>query len=246
MKIDFSNKTVLVTGGTRGIGLTIAQAFQQAGAKLIVTGRSKDRPAHTLESLAADFEYLSVDFSCKDSTKKFLENIGNLHELHVCVNNAGVARHTRFEEVSEADWDVTQATNLKGPFLLSQAAARLMKRQNYGRIVNISSIRAYVSTNDRTAYTSSKFGLRGLTVSSALELAQYNILVNDVAPGFTKTEMLVESYSSEELSATAAQIPLKRLGETEDIANAVLFLASDLNNYITGQSLVVDGGFCLQ
>lgn len=244
MKMDFTDKKVLVTGGTRGIGLTIAQTFLAANADVIITGRSPERPAETITALDNNFEYLSVDFLDDQSTKNFLEQVGNLKALHVCVNNAGLALHNNFDEASVEDWDRTHKANLRGPFMLTQAAAKHMKKQGYGRIVNITSVWAHNSIKKRAAYAASKFGLRGFTVGAAMELAEYNILVNDVAPGFTKTDMLVEGYSKEKLQELSERVPLKRLGETSDVANAVLFLASDLNNYITGQSLLVDGGFC--
>ena len=243
MNLDFRGKTALVTGASRGIGHRIATDLAACGAKLIVTSTSPEPSAKLVEELGPDTQHVAVDFGNRASTSDFLAFVRALSELHVCVNNAGATRHGPLEEASEEDWDVTTDVNLKAPFFVSQAAAEVMRRGRYGRIVNVSSIWAHRTMAGRSVYTATKFGLRGLTLSFALELARANVLVNVVAPGFTLTDMVRRNYSKEQLAELESRIPVGRLATVEDISRAVLFLASDLNSYITGQSLVVDGGY---
>lgn len=242
ISIDFSDRTVLVTGASRGIGRQIALDLAQCGATLIVTSTGKHLDA-TLQRDLGPHRHVTVDFTNSDSTQQFLETIRGLSELHVCINNAGLTRHGPSEQTTLADWDLTNDVNLKAPFFVSQAAAEVMKRHAYGRIVNISSIWGHMTMANRSVYTATKFGLRGLTLAYAVELAAHNILVNVVSPGFTMTDMVRKNYSKEHLSQLTTRIPIGRLADCQDISRAVLFLASDLNSYITGQGLVVDGGY---
>lgn len=161
------------------------------------------------------------------------------------VNNAGLTRHGPLENVTEEAWDATNDVNLKAPFFVSQAAAEIMKRDGYGRIVNVSSIWGHVTMAERSIYTATKHGLRGLSISYALELARFNVLVNVVSPGFTLTNMVRKNDSEQQLEEVASRIPVGRLATAEDISRAILFLASDLNSYITGQALLVDGGYSI-
>ena len=242
MNIDFEGQTVLVTGASRGIGRQIAEDFKEAGATLIVTStKGRDSTSHW----SADVRHLAADFSDPQSTKAFIEEVRALERLDVCVNNAGLSRHGTLQDATEEDWWMTNEVNLKAPFFLMQAAADVMKRASYGRMVGISSVWGHVSMPERTIYAATKFGIRGLTVSAAVELAPFGILVNDVAPGFTLTDMVLGNYSDAQRAAMAAKVPLGRLAEPKEIASSVLFLASRQNSYITGQSLVVDGGFCV-
>ena len=188
---------------------------------------------------------IQADFSDPASTARLLELVESLDRLDVCINNAGATRHGPFEEITEEEWDVTNDVNLKAPFFVTQAIAPKMKRQGYGRIVNISSIWGHISMPERSVYTATKFGLRGLSMAHALELARDNVLVNVVSPGFTMTDMVRQNYSEEHLEDIRQRIPMGRLANVEDISRAVLFMASSLNSYITGQSLVVDGGFTI-
>jgi 3-oxoacyl-[acyl-carrier protein] reductase len=243
MQIDFTGKTVLVTGGSRGIGRQIAADLRDSGATLVVTSTREADAERMVEEFGPATRHIAVDLARRESRDAFLETLASLDELHACVNNAGVARHGRFDAVSETDWDVTNDVNLKAPFLIARAVAPLMRRQGYGRIVNVTSIWAHMTMEERTIYTATKFGLRGMTETLAVELARDNVLVNTVAPGFTLTDMARRSYDDAKLAELAARIPMGRLAEVEDISGAVLFLASDLNTYINGQSLVVDGGY---
>lgn len=244
MHIDFQGQTVLVTGASRGIGHRIALDLADLGAELILTSTKADDARLRVGALARH-RHLSVDFTDPASRATFLMALEAISPLHVCINNAGTTRHGPVDDAEEEDWDVTNDVNLKGPFLVSQAVARTMCHQQYGRIVNITSIWAHISRPGRAMYTATKFGLRGLTTGQAVELAQHNVLVNAVAPGFILTDMARRNYSEEQLQELRKRIPVGRLGEPSDVSAAVLFLASSLNSYITGQSLVVDGGFSI-
>ena len=245
MTFDFSNQVVLVTGASRGIGERIAADFAACGAELIVTStKATDREA-LVERFGVPTCFHAVDFTDDASTAVFLDHVRSLARLDVCVNNAGTSRHRAIADASLDDWEVTNRVNLKAPFFVTQAAADVMTRRRYGRIVQIASIWAHASMARRSIYTATKFGLRGIGMGVAVDLAPFNILVNTVSPGFTLTDMVRQNYSQDERDALAARIPLARLAEPADISPAVLFLASSVNTYITGQSLLVDGGFSI-
>jgi 3-oxoacyl-[acyl-carrier protein] reductase len=245
MEIEFSGQTVLVTGASRGIGAKIADDFSECGASLVVTSSNIEGEMDLMQRYGKSTRFFAVDFRDSKSTDQFLTSIRQIDRIDVCVNNAGTSRHETIEGTTEEDWDITSDVNLKAPFLVSKAVAEVMKRNSYGRIVNISSIWGHVTMKGRSAYTAAKFGLRGLTLSSAVDLASYNILVNAVSPGFTLTDMVKKNYSAEQLKAVVDRVPLGRAAEPEDISRAVLFLASRLNTFTTGQCLVVDGGYSI-
>ena len=180
MKIDFKNKRVLVTGGTRGIGRQIAEDMLDLGATLTVTGK---RSHCTFPGV----EYMQVDFLDNESTNKFIEVISN-QTYDICINNAGINKIDSFCDVKREDWDHILKVNLTAPFLIQQAVVDNMVKQGYGKIINIASIWGSISIAKRACYSTSKFGLRGLTLASAAELAQFNVLVNTVSPGFTLTD----------------------------------------------------------
>lgn len=243
MVFDFSGKTALVTGASRGIGRRIAEDLARAGATLVVTSTTAEAAHELVSTLGEGTRHFAVDFRDPDQTAAFLDEIRALDALHVLVNNAGLTRHGPQAQTSAEDWDATHDVDLKAPFFITQAAATVMIRQRYGRIVNISSIWGHITMEHRSVYTAAKFGLRGMTISHAVELGPHNILVNAVAPGFTMTDMVRKNYTAEKLDALSGMVPLRRLADTGDISRAVCFLASDLNTYVTGQSLVVDGGY---
>uniref|UniRef100_A0A450S9F9 3alpha(Or 20beta)-hydroxysteroid dehydrogenase/3-oxoacyl-[acyl-carrier protein] reductase n=1 Tax=Candidatus Kentrum sp. FW TaxID=2126338 RepID=A0A450S9F9_9GAMM len=245
IELNFQDQTALVTGASRGIGKQIARDLLECGAKLIVTAKHRDEESALYNQLGSSISFLAVDFSNEDSTQRFLREIGFLDRIDVCINNAGILRYQPITEIPASDWDEIHAVNLRAPFLVTQAVAKIMQPRGYGRIVNIASIWGHITLRERTAYTSSKFGLRGLTVNSAVDLAKDNILVNAVSPGFTLTEMLENTRSPDELQELAKSVPLGRLAKTTEISRAVLFLASKLNTYITGQSLIIDGGYSI-
>ena len=247
MHLDFSDKTVLVTGATRGIGRAIADAFQEANATLILTGTKPDEidklnQENQVAGLS-NVRYQQVDFRDRQSIESFLGNLEKEDRIDVCVNNAGINRLNPIDEILTEDLDAMLDVNLRAPFLVCRAVTKLMKAANYGRIVNIASIWSVITKPERSIYTATKFGLAGMTKTLAAELGSSNILVNAVSPGFVETEMTASTLSAQEIQDLSAQVPVKRFAQPEEIAKVVLFLSSDQNTYLTGQNIVVDGGF---
>ncbi len=235
MNVEFEGQVVLITGGTRGIGREIAAAYASLGATIFVTGRNE--VAHS------EFGFLRVDFADPASVQSFLARIDSFERIDVLVNNAGINRINAIDDTKTEDWEAIRSVNLDGPFLVTRAASRIMKRNRYGRIVNIGSIFGVISKARRVLYSMSKYGLRGLTVGSAIDLAKHGILVNTVSPGFVLTELTRSILSKEEIGELTDQVPLGRFADPAEIAKVVLFLTSRENTYITGQNIIVDGGF---
>jgi 3-oxoacyl-[acyl-carrier protein] reductase len=247
MKIDFQGQTVLVTGATRGMGKQFADDFAGLGANLILTGTGKDQIETLNRQVKQDKQslrkYYAVDFTNAASTDAFIEAIEAYPKIDVCINNAGINRINFIDETLPGDWKDILSVNLEAPFKITRAVSRIMKKNRYGRIINIASIFGSISKAKRSIYTTTKYGLRGLTTTSAIELAPYNILVNSVSPGFVLTELTKRILSEEEMKNLSLQVPIGRFAEPDEISRVVLFLASSLNTYLTGQNIVIDGGF---
>ncbi|APG25636.1 3-oxoacyl-[acyl-carrier-protein] reductase [Syntrophotalea acetylenica] len=239
------DKVAIVTGASRGIGRAIAVAMAASGVKVVVTARSADAlQSLVLEIQAAGGQALSVPSdiaSSADVERLFETALENFGRVDILVNNAGITRDTLLVRMKDEDWDAVLDTNLKGPFLCTRAAARIMGKQRSGRIVNISSVVGEMGNAGQANYCASKAGLIGLTKSVARELAKRNVTVNAVTPGFIVTDM-TEVLSDKIKENLLGQIPVGRFGEAEDIVAAVMFLASDQAGYITGQVLGVNGG----
>jgi len=247
MKFDFDGKTVLVTGATKGIGAAIASAFENAGASLILTGTQQeqidDLNKYNMQQGKEHIRWLRADFSSAESTSIFLETIKQIAPIHVLINNAGTNRISSIDKVTTENLDSLLSINLRAPLLLCKAVSSNMKKMHYGRIVNIASIWSIITKPGRTIYTATKSGLAGMTRAVAVDLAPYGILVNTLSPGFINTELTRTTLSPEECESISSQVPMGRFAEPEEIARTVLFLASNWNTYITGQNLMVDGGF---
>lgn len=246
MDISFAGQTVLITGATRGIGAALADAFETSGATLLLTG-TDDAQCRELSAAAVrdgrDRRYIAVDFNTPASFAAFLDEVGELARLDVCVNNAGINRINALADVTEADLDAMIAIDLRAPILVTKAATAVMGRAGYGRVVNVGSVWNTVSKPKRSTYSAMKAGIHGLTIGAAVELAPQGILVNTVSPGFVMTDLTKQNNSDAEIAVMAQQVPLRRLAEPDEIATTILFLASTANTYVTGQNLVVDGGF---
>ena len=246
MKLDFSDHFVLITGATRGIGKKIADDFYNLGANLILTDTNPEQIKElnkTADQQKKNITYHCVNFLDSESITKFIDTLDRYEKIDVCINNAGINRINLIEQTMMKDWDDIMAVNLTAPFRIIKEVSKIMKKNRYGRIINISSIWGHISKEKRSPYSSSKFGLKGLTVASSIELARYNILVNTVSPGFVLTDLTKKILSEKEMKDLCLQIPAGRLANADDISPAVLFLSSSLNTYITGQNIIVDGGF---
>jgi 3-oxoacyl-[acyl-carrier protein] reductase len=243
--IDLSGKVAFVTGSTRGIGHAIARALHAAGAKVAVVGRD---PART-EAVAAELGDRTAGVACDVAQGDQVEAAiaaaeGALGPIDILVNNAGLTRDNILLRLTDADWNAVLDANLKGAFHTTRAVIKGMMKRRAGRIVNITSIVGLTGNKGQANYAASKAGLIGFTKSVAKEYASRGVLANCVAPGFIETDMT--AALPDEARATLLQdIALGRLGRPEDVAGAVLFLASDLAGYITGQVLVVDGGMVI-
>lgn len=245
--IDFTGQTALITGATRGIGKQIADDLAALGADVILTGTNPEQidilNQKASRSGRGSHKFMCVDFLDQESIAEFLEGLGRMKKIDICVNNAGINRINIIDETYIEDWHDINKVNLEAPFLITRVVSKIMKANGYGRIVNISSIFGVISKPKRSLYSISKFGLRGLTVSSAVDLASSNILVNSVSPGFVLTELTQRILTREEMKKLADQVPLGRFAQPEEISKIVLFLVSRENTYITGQNIIVDGGF---
>lgn len=242
------NKTALITGSARGIGKAIAHRLGTEGAKVVISDVLFDLASATAEEFrGAGVEALAIraDVTKYDDVASLVEEtVTRFGTLDIVVNNAGITRDTLLLRMSEADWDLVLNINLKGAFLMTQAAAKVMIKQRSGRIINISSVVGRMGNAGQANYASSKAGLLGLTKSAAKELASRGITVNAVAPGYIATEM-TEKLSDAAKEAFLNNIPLKRPGTPDDIAGVVAFLASEDAAYLTGQVIGVDGGLLM-
>lgn len=248
-QINFSGKVVLITGATRGIGAALARDFHAAGADLILTGTNPQQinelNRNNADTGVTNIRYVQADFADATSLQSFLDEIAHCKQIDVCINNAGTNRIDFIDSTKVEDYDLLSQVNLRAPFLIIRQVSRLMKQANYGRIVNIASIWSVITKPKRSIYSTTKFGLVGMTKAVAAELGTYNILVNAVSPGFTMTELTQSVLSDKEIQELSAQIPVKRFARPEEISKVVLFLCSDLNTYMTGQNIIVDGGFVI-
>ncbi len=243
--IDLSGKTAFVTGSTRGIGLAIAQTLYAAGAKVAVVGRDAARANEVASALGTRAAGVACDVAQEDQVVAAVSAAeAALGAVDVLVNNAGLTRDNILLRLTDQDWDAVLDANLKGAFHTTRAVLKGMMKRRAGRIINMSSIVGLTGNKGQANYAASKAGLIGFTKSVAKEYASRNILVNCIAPGFIETDMTA-SLPDAARATLLEQIALGRLGRPEDVAGTVLFLASDLAGYITGQVLVVDGGMVI-
>lgn len=232
---SLANKTVFVTGATRGIGQAVAEAFRAAGAKVIGTGTGSCLPGDFADYVQADFGDVEQIRACADYVRRI--------EPDILVNNAGINKNQPFVDIDPGEFQRIQKVNVFAPFSLCQAAIPGMRRKGWGRIVNISSIWGKISKEHRASYSASKFALDGLTLALAAEHAVDGILANCVAPGFTDTELTHRMLGDAGIRQIVATVPARRMASVEEIARFVVWLGSPENSYITGQNIAIDGGF---
>lgn len=243
-------KRALVTGGTAGIGKAIALKFAKQGAKVAIFGTNVERGAQVLRELnlitndnSAQFVQVNVSKKAEvdAAIKKVMESF---QHIDILVNNAGVTHDQLLMKMSEDEWDNVMAINVKSCYNTAHALVRSMMKARSGKIINMSSIVGLTGNAGQANYAASKAAIIGFTKALAKELASRNISVNCIAPGFIDTQM-TEVLTELQKEATLAKIPMGRMGQPEDVANAALFLASSLSDYITGQVITVDGGFVM-
>lgn len=244
-----TGKNALVTGSSRGIGREIALELARQGANVAVNYAGSEQKAEAvvqeIKALGVDAIKIQANVADEESVKAMIkEVIKTFGSLEILVNNAGITKDNLLMRMKAEEFDEVIETNLKGAFLCTKAVSRQMMKQRYGKIINIASIVGVSGNAGQANYVAAKAGMIGLTKSTAKELATRNILVNAVAPGFITTDM-TDVLTEEQREAIMATIPLEKLGEPEDIANVVAFLASDRAKYITGQTIHVDGGMVM-
>ena len=238
-------KVAVITGASRGIGRSIALALAAQGATIVAVDMDQaSTEAVVAELQAAGGKALAVvgNVTVTADVERMIDAATEAYgRVDILVNNAGITRDGLLMRMKDEDWDAVLNVNLKGAFLCTRAAFKVMSKQRYGRIINIASIVGQMGNAGQANYCASKAGLIGLTKSNAREMAKRNITVNAVAPGFISTAM-TDALSDKVRAELTAQIPMDRLGSADDIANAVLFLASEASGYITGHVLAVNGG----
>lgn len=217
-------RKVLITGGSRGIGKAIAERFEEGGYQVVTPSRQE------------------MDLADSESINRYTE-IHKDEYYDVIVNNAGINDVNLIEDITDIELSNMMQVNLIAPIMLLRAFTGKMKEHHYGRIINIASIWAVVSKDGRCVYSATKNGIHGVTTTLSVELAPYNILVNTVCPGFTMTDLTKKNNSPEAIDQIAKEIPIGRMAEPNEIAEVVFFLGNETNTYLTGQKIVVDGGF---
>ena len=240
-------QVAIVTGAGQGIGRAVALTLAREGATVVVNDIDLEKAEKVAEEVSAQGGQalpVQADVSVGDEVNNLVEKtLDSYKRVDILVNNAGVAKMTRFLELTEAEWDRTMNINIKGQFLCSKAVIAQMIKQKRGKIVNIASLAAHIGAPGLAAYGASKGGVVQLTKALAVELGKYNIMVNAVSPGLTLTDLIKSAVKDRpDFIEGIDRIPLRRAAEPEDIANAVLFLASSESDYITGQVIIVDGG----
>ncbi|MBC7074408.1 SDR family oxidoreductase [Candidatus Parcubacteria bacterium] len=248
---DLKEKVVIITGARRGMGKSHALAFTKAGAKVVVSDISLEdcqKVVDEIKEMGGEAIAIKCDVTKKEEVEKMVKKtIENWGKIDILVNNAGICQFKPFLELTEEEWDRTLDINLKGYFLCAQACAKEMIKQKSGVIINIASVamgQTGIGFPALVHYCASKGGIVAMTEAMALELAPYNIRVNAIAPGAIETPMVDPLTTNPQmLEATLARIPMHRLGKPAEVSNLVLFLASEVSSYMTGSTVVIDGGW---
>jgi 3-oxoacyl-[acyl-carrier protein] reductase len=243
--VDLGGQTAIVTGASRGIGKAIALGLACAGAKVACVARNADKLKETVDEITAAggmSEAHPCDVTDSDAVSKLVEGLAEKWgQVDIVVNNAGITKDTLIPRMSDEDWDTVIATNLRSVFLFTRSSSLVMMRKRSGRIINISSVSGLMGNPGQANYSASKAGIIGLTRTVARELAGRKVTVNAICPGFISSDM-TDALGPAVLDEVKKRVPAKRLGEAQEVADAVLYLASDSAAYLTGQVLTLDGG----
>lgn len=248
---DLTNKVAVVTGATKGLGYGMALGLAQAGANVVVVSRTAadcEKVAAEIKSIGRDALPVPTDVTNQEAIQKLVDSaVEKFGRIDILVNNAGSAITKKAEDLTMEDWDRVTGIDLRAVFMVAQAVGRVMIQQKSGKIINIASIFGLVGDKQVLPYLAAKGGVIQMTKGLALEWARYNIQVNAVAPGYVITPMNEKDLMEEKIyNHVTGKIPMRRLGQIEDIAGSVVFLASEAANYITGSTLTVEGGWLCQ
>ncbi|MDY2959202.1 MAG: 3-oxoacyl-[acyl-carrier-protein] reductase [Hornefia sp.] len=242
-------EVAIITGGSRGIGRAVAIAMAKRGRDVVINYSGNEEAAKDTakECMKSGVKAVVVqgDVAAHEDCVKILDRaVNEFGRVDILVNNAGITKDNLMMRMSAEDFDSVLNTNLRGPFILMKLTSKIMMKQRYGRIINMASVSGILGNIGQANYAASKAGIIGLTKTAARELASRNITVNAVAPGFIETDM-TRAMGQKILDEMCSQIPVKRQGQAEEVANAVAFFADKENGYVTGQVLCVDGGMCM-
>lgn len=245
LRVDLSGQSAIVTGASQGLGRSIALRLADNGVKVACVARNVEKLTETMTTIlesGGTADAIACDVKNRQSVDEVVDHVSEKWErVDILVNNAGITRDTLLPRMSDNEWDDVIETNLRGTFLFARAASRLMMRARYGRIINIASVSGIIGNPGQTNYSASKAGIIGLTRSLSRELAGRNVTINAIAPGFIESEMTA-ALGPAVLEEVTKRIPSKRLGRPEEVADAVVYLSSVAAGYVTGQTLVIDGG----
>ena len=232
-------KRALVTGASRGIGASIVKKLSEDGFEVYGTSTSGEGKTIGVH------QWVSGDFSTQKGIDDFLIRLKKISSFDVLVNNAGINIIKSQNRVTKEDYSRMESVNLRAPYQITQMVLKQMAEKKYGRIIHIASIWSVVSKANRSLYSTMKTGLLGMTRAAALEWAAHNILINSISPGFVQTELTKKSLTTEQQDVIKKQIPIKRFAQPDEIAETVSFLCSNKNTYLTGQNIIIDGGFTI-
>ena len=241
MQINFKKKVIVISGGTGNLGKALIKYFSKYDCQIITTTTNK-KIANNINS-KGKILYKNLDFTDSKSITNFKNFLDGIPKIDILINNAGINKIDNIYNIKTEDWNKIQEINLTGPMLLTKFVSKKMIKKRNGKILNISSIFGVVGKSKRSSYSSSKWGLIGLTKSTALDLAKYNILVNSISPGVIESDLTTKILGKKGIQEIQKLIPMKRLSKMSEIVHLIAFVVSDYNSYITGQNFIIDGGY---